>query len=178
MILAVITMLGVATFTPEAALSRAMQSSAEWTMTRKLPGSLTALRSSGTVKCELGKGIEWKTLKPFEMSVTMTTNAMIFVDEDGVRTKTLEEMPHYSELRLATDAFVGGDRTAFDEVFEISTELEKAGWRLSLKPKIGALKFLFTEIELMGAELPKKVVMRSGDGGESVIEFVEKPSVD
>ena len=161
---------------PEAALRAALDGSAEWTMERRLAGAASALKSSGRVDCRAGESIVWKTLEPFETSVTMSTNSMIFVDEDGRREKPLDELPHYADIRKATDAFVAGDRTAFDGVFSLAeTSLPGGGWRLEFKPEISAMKHLFTAIELSGAALPTNAVIHNADGGRSVIRFRESP---
>jgi len=160
------------------ALQTALDSSATWTMERRLPGTTRALVSSGTVDCKAGRGIVWSVKEPFESSVEMTTNAMVFVDEDGRRVKSLDELPHYADIRRATDAFVAGDRAAFDGVFDVAEEtLPDGGWRLVLTPGIAGMKRLFTSIELTGAHLPTNAVMRTADGGVSTIRFQERSVV-
>jgi len=158
------------------ALQTALDSSATWTMERTFPGVSRALTSKGTVVCKAGRGIVWTVREPFESSVEMTTNAMVFVDEDGQREKSLDALPHYEDLRKATDAFVAGDSKAFDGVFDVTEErTPDGGWRLVLVPKISAMRRLFSSIELAGDRLPTNAVMRTGHGGCSVIRFKEMP---
>ena len=102
------------------ALQKAMDSDAEWTMARQLPGASRTLESRDTVSCRTGKGIVWAVKEPFESSVEMTPNAMIFTDEDGRREKSLGELPHDADIRKATDAFVAGNTNAFDGVFAVT----------------------------------------------------------
>lgn len=153
------------------ALQTALNSSANWTMERRLDGSSRALVSSGVVRCKMGEGIVWETREPFAASVSMTTNAMVFVDEDGRREKPLGDLPHYEEIRLATEAFAAGRTNAFDGVFSIREErLGEDGWRLVLEPEIAAMKTLLTSVELTGAALPTNAVLRS-PGCVSKIRF-------
>lgn len=160
------------------ALQRALDSTAEWTMERKLPGSGRTLVSSGDVRCRAGEGIVWTVREPFESSVTMSTNAMIFVDEDGRRVKSLDELPHYADIRRATDAFVAGKTDAFDGVFEIEeSHLPDGGWRLVLTPEISAMRRLLSSVEVSGAALPTNAVLRTADGGCSTIRFRGTPRV-
>lgn len=159
-----------------AALQKALDSNASWTMERRLSGSDRVLTSSGEVSCKAGVGIEWKVLRPFASSVSMTTNAMVFVDEDGRREKSLDELPHYEDIRKATDAFVAGNDKAFDGVFTVEEQrLPPDGWRLVLKPEISAMRRLVEAIELSGAALPTNAVLLSADGTRSVIRFREIP---
>lgn len=158
-----------------ASFQRALDSSAEWTMERTLPGAVRPLVSTGTVQCRKGEGIIWKTETPFESSVEMTTNYMAFSDEDGRRVKALAALPHYAELRDATDAYVAGKTDAFEGVFSLQeTETPDGGWRVLLTPEFSAMKRLFVSIELMGAELPTNAVLKTEDGGVSVIRFRER----
>jgi len=160
------------------ALQTALDSAATWTMERTLSGSARVLRSSGEVDCKVGHGIVWTVKEPFASSVEMTTNAMVFADEDGRRVKTLDELPHYADIRRATDAFAAGNAKAFDGVFDIAEQpLPDGGWRLVLTPEISAMERLFASIEVSGARLPTNVVMRTADGGLSTIRFKERPVV-
>lgn len=173
--IAIVCSVLLASSAPEAALRLALDSSADWTMHRQPGGSDRLLVSSGTVDCRAGRGILWKTLEPFEASVEMTTNSMIFVDEDGTRTKKLSELPHYETIRAKTDAFAAGDSKAFDGLFRLeSEELPDGGWRLKLTPEVSAMKRLIVELELTGTKLPTNAVMRTGDGGTTRIGFRER----
>ena len=155
------------------ALRAALDSSADWRMERQLEGSNRTLVSSGVVECVAGEGIKWMVLSPFESSISMTTNAMIFADEDGERVKPLKDMPHYAEIQRRTDAFAAGDVNAFDGLFSLDAQLAEdgEGWTLKMEPDVRAMRRLFRSIELSGAATLTNVVMRTGDGGTSRIEF-------
>ena len=175
MILATVLMVFTAALS---ALQKAMDSDAEWTMSRQLPGSSRALESRGTVSCRIGKGIVWTVKEPFESSVEMTTDAMIFTDEDGRREKSLGDLPHYADIRKATDAFVAGNTNAFDGVFAVTERsFADGGWTVTLVPEVSAMKRLFTSVEVSGAALPTNAVMKTGDGGLSVIRLKERSRV-
>jgi len=156
------------------ALKKSLNGCAAWTMERRIGKNGRVLRSSGNVECVAGSGIVWRVTAPFESSVAMTTNSMVFADEDGTRVKPLSELPHYAEIRTKTDAFAAGDVKAFDGLFELeSTELPGGGWKLVMKPEVSAMERLFTEIELTGAELPTNAVLKTADGGSCAIRFRE-----
>jgi len=107
----------------------------------------------------------------------MTTNAMVFADEEGTRTKTLSELPHYADIREKTDAFAAGDAKAFDGLFTLSAQvLPAGGWRLEMRPENSALERLFTKIDLTGATHPTNAVLSTADGGSCVIRFRELPN--
>ena len=154
------------------AFQRALGRSASWTMTRRLPASRKPLVSSGDVTCAVGSGIVWRVTAPFASSVTMTTNAMVFASDEGVREKPLSDLPFYGEIRARTDAFAAGSRAAFDDLFSVEAQGGESGsWSLKLTPKIAAMKRLFVEIDVSGRELPRRATLRSADGAETVIDF-------
>lgn len=155
------------------ALRQALDSSADWRMERELSGSGRTLVSTGTVECVAGKGIKWTVLHPFPSSVEMTAETMIFADEDGTHEKSLEEMPHYAEIRARTDSFAAGDEKAFEGLFELDAELgpDGRGWTVRMVPEVRAMRRLFKLIELTGDETLSGVVMKTGDGGTSRIWF-------
>lgn len=160
------------------ALQKAMDSCADWTMSRQLPGSSRTLESRGTVDCRVGRGIVWSVTEPFSSSVEMTADSMVFTDEDGRRVKPLDELPHYEDVRKATDAFVAGNTNAFEGVFSVTERRPAAGgWVVTLVPEVPAMKRLFTSVELSGAELPTNAVLKTDGGGSSVIRFRGKPRV-
>jgi len=157
------------------ALQRALDGAATWTMERRLAGGTRTLVSSGTVDCMTKSGIVWHVLEPFPSSVAMTREAMVFTDEEGVRTKPLAELPHYADIRERTDAFAAGDAHAFDGLFKLEArERLDGGWEMLLTPEVSAIRRLFTEIELSGDALPTNVLLRLQDGGASVIRFKER----
>ena len=159
------------------ALRKALDGRAAWTMERTLGKGGRVLRSSGTVECVMQSGIVWRVTAPFESSVAMTTNAMVFADEDGTRVKPLSELPHYAEIRARTDAFATGDAKAFEGLFALApTAFPGGGWKLVMKPEVSAMERLFTEIELAGAALPTNAVLMTADGGRCVIRFRELPN--
>jgi len=157
------------------ALRAALDGRADWTMERHFAQGGRPLVSSGTVTCVAQSGIVWRVTAPFESTVAMTTNAMTFTDEEGTRVKALSEMPHYADIRGKTDAFAAGDETAFEGLFDLTGEtLPAGGWRLVLKPEVSAMERLFTEVELTGNALPTNAVLKTAEGGRSVIRFSTK----
>ncbi len=162
--------------TAVAAMQKALDSSAEWTMERRIGGSGKVLVSSGTVRCEKDKGIVWHVKEPFESSVEMTPDSMVLSDDDGVVVKPLAQLPRYAEVRRAVDAFAGGDTNAFSGVFSTNlSEFPDGGWRMTVKPESRAMRRLVTEVEISGAALPTNVVLTS-PSGVSVVRFRESSS--
>lgn len=157
------------------ALRRALDSSADWTMARRFAGSGRVLATTGVVECVAGEGIAWKVLHPFASSVTMTTNSMIFADEDGERVKPLEKLPYYGEIRARTDAFARGETDAFEGLFKVDAAICSNGnWRMEFVSENKAMRRLFSKAVLSGGEELTSVLLTTEDGGSSEIRFKGK----
>lgn len=154
------------------ALQRSLDASASWIMERHMPHGTRTLVSSGTVECVSKSGIVWRVTAPFESSVAMTRDAMIFRDEDGERIKSLSDLPHYADIRDRTDAFAAGDHHAFDGLFALEArEFGKGGWQIVLTPQVSDMKRLFIGIEVSGNAYPTNALLRYEGGGSAVIRF-------
>lgn len=161
--------------TCESALRRAMNGDAAWRMERTIAGAVRPLVSTGLVHTVAGEGIVWDVRWPFESKITMTTNSMTFVDEDGTRVRALSEMSHYEDIRRETDKFLAGDPKAFDGAFKVETTFSADGkWKLVFIPEVRALRRVATSVELTGERTLEKAVMKSGDGSVTAITFTEE----
>ena len=158
----------------ETAIKRAFNARATWVMERTLPGSVKSLVSTGIVSFVVRKGICWQVCHPFCESITMSTNEMIFADEDSRRVKPLSQLPHYAELQKACDSFYYGDTKAFDDVFDASVAFSSNGlWTVTLSPSVRAMRRLIKSVELSGRDTIEKALIYTGDGGKSLIKFQE-----
>ncbi len=155
-------------------LARALDADAAWTLERVVPGLESPLVSTGVVSCCAGSGIVWRVDAPFFSEVCMLGDAMVFSDEDGVRRKAAKDLPQYDRIRKQTDAFLAGDAHAFDGAFDLRACDTVDGWTLTLTPTVGAMKRLFTQVELAGDKRLERVTLKTADGGESRICFFEK----
>jgi hypothetical protein len=156
------------------ALQRALSSSAEWTMQRSIADTGRVFVSTGVVDCVAGKGIDWKVLYPFESSVSMTTNKMIFCDEEGTRVKKLSELPHYARICSLADDFLSGKGDAFKEVFDCEVRMSQDGrWSILMSPRIQAMRRLFDSIVLEGSDRLSSAVFLASRVSKTTIHFKE-----
>ena len=157
------------------AIRSSLSGEATWTMTRTFVPS-GRLVSSGSVSCVALSGIVWRVESPFASSVSMTTNEMVFADDEGVRRKGLDALPHYAEIQKRTDDFVRGDTSAFDGLFSKNlSETAEGAWHLELKPAVSALRHLFVAVEIEGRDRIERVRLKTAEGGASEIAFKERP---
>lgn len=156
------------------ALWRALDADAAWRMERTFPGAVRPLVSTGVVSCARFRGIVWDMRFPIDSTITMTTNAMVFADEEGMRIKDLSDLPYYEEIRKRTDAFSRGDSAAFDGLFAWQVETPTpTSWKLTLTPSLAPLERLFTRIEVEGTDEITNVIWHTAQQGQITLTFKE-----
>ena len=160
--------------TCESALRRSMNGDAAWRMERTLAGSTKPLVSTGFVHTVAGEGIVWEVRWPFPSKVTMSTNSMTFVDDEGTRTRPLSEMPHYEDIRREANRFLAGNPEAFDGAFRVDTLFTDDGrWKLIFVPEARAVKRIASSFELVGDRMLERALLRSPDGSVTTIVFTD-----
>lgn len=184
-----------------AALERALDSDAEWTMAKRLASPPIALVSTGSVSCCAGRGIAWETRAPFMQLIRMTTNEMIFVTERDTVVKRLDESPYYGRIRAEADRFMAGARDSFSRAFDwewepspeapdglriaagssqqddstASRNQQSAShqWRMTVRPKEARLAKFMPRAVLVGSETLESATLFYADGSAAEIHFRE-----
>lgn len=158
------------------AVRRAFDADAAWTMEKALPALKRPLRSAGSVTARIGKGFVWRTERPFTHEIRVTRDAMTFITETGTEVKPCDELPYYTEICDATDAFVAGEAKAFERLFAWSWDETVDGrWTMTLETRDSRLAKLFETVELSGGETLERAVMKTPSEGTLRIDFREKP---
>jgi outer membrane lipoprotein-sorting protein len=159
------------------ALQRALDADATWVMTKTLPDLKQPILSTGSVSCWKEKGMVWKTLTPFEEEIRITKESITLLIDDEVETQSCDEMPYYSDICEATDAFLEGDTEAFEDLFDWTWQSasETSAWTMTLEVKPRQMRRLFKTITLSGNETLEAVTFVSGDKkmGSTHLRFTE-----
>ena len=158
-----------------AALRRALDSRATWTMERTFPRTSRTLASRGTVTCVPETGIVWSVASPFPSRIEMSPRGMAIRDEFSDVEKAARDMPRYDDVFKAVDSFASGDDGGLFALFEIAaTRSGSNGWHAVVTPKARELRRLIPEITLDGGATITNAVLRTHDGGISSIRFAEE----
>lgn len=155
-----------------AALQRALDADATWTMTKTLPALPQPLRSAGTVSCWKEKGMVWKTLEPWEEEIRLTKETMTFLADGDVKTTPFDEMPYYADICEATDAFLAGETDAFDDLFDWHWQEEETGsWTMTLEVNYRRMRRLFKTVTLRGGETLTSVSFVPGEAENGTVQL-------
>lgn len=160
-----------------AALQRALDADATWVMTKTLPDLKQPILSTGQVSCWKEKGMVWKTVTPFEEEIRVTKASITLIVDDEIETKPCDEMPYYTDICEATDAFLQGETDAFEDLFDWTWQEDATSgtWTMTLDVNRRQLRRLFKTISLMGGETLESVTFISGDKkmGTTLLRFTE-----
>lgn len=178
LLIALLPATGVAAAAPDLAQSvRERLQQPEWlrgefTQTKKVPGFAKPLVSTGNFIAARGRGVVWRTLKPFASELRLTQNEIRATQ--GGQTSMRLDAAREPAVRLITTlmfATLNGDVSGLAELFELSGSTRGTGWQLTLVPKPGALQRVLKKVELEGDGFVRRIQLFEANGDESLIQL-------
>ena len=156
-----------------AAVRRALDADAAWTMTKTTVSPVLTLESSGRVSCFAGRGIVWRMAEPFVQTITMTTNSLSIISSFERVTKQLKEMPYYSSIREQTDRLLAGETASFSDAFSWTWTENGTRWTITLKPKRRQFARWVAKVTLSGEGTLDRAQIDYASGERADIRFKE-----
>lgn len=147
----------------------------EFTQAKKVPGFTKPLVSTGNFIAARGRGVLWRTLKPFASELRLTYNE-IRATQGGQTTMKLDvaREPAVRVINTLMFALLNGDVSGLAELFELSGVTKGAGWQLALTPKPGALQQVLKKVELEGDGFVRRIQLFEANGDESLIQLANQ----
>lgn len=147
----------------------------EFTQAKKVPGFTKPLVSTGNFIAARGRGVLWRTLKPFASELRLTYNE-IRATQGGQATMKLDvaREPAVRVINTLMFALLNGDVSGLAELFELSGVTKGAGWQLALTPKPGALQQVLKKVELEGDGFVRRIQLFEANGDESLIQLANQ----
>jgi hypothetical protein len=142
----------------------------EFTQTKKVPGFAKPLVSKGDFVAARGRGVLWRTLKPFASELRLTQNE-IRATQGGQTAMRLDAArePAVRLINTLMFALLNGDVSGLAELFELSGSIKGPAWQLALVPKPGALQQVLKKVELEGDGFVRRIQLFEANGDESLI---------
>lgn len=150
----------------------------DFTQTKKVPGFAKPLVSTGNFVAARGRGVLWRTLKPFASELRLTQNEIRATQ--GGQTAMRLDAAREPAVRLITTlmfALLNGDVSGLAGLFELSGSVKGAGWQLALLPRPGALQQVLRKVELEGDGFVRRIQLFEANGDESLIQ-IANPRTD
>lgn len=149
----------------------------DFTQTKKVPGFAKPLVSTGNFVAARGRGVLWRTLKPFASELRLTQTE-IRATQGGQTAMKLDASrePAVRVINTLMFALLNGDVSGLAELFELSGNIKGAGWQLALSPKPGPLQQVLKKVELEGDGFVRRIQLFEANGDESLIQLVNQRS--
>ena len=147
----------------------------DFTQTKKVPGFAKPLVSTGSFVAARGRGVLWRTVKPFASELRLTQNEIRATQ--GGQTSMRLDAAREPAVRLITTlmfALLNGDVSGLAEVFELKGSVKGTGWQLSLSPKPGPLQQVLRKVELEGDGFVRRIQLFEANGDESLIQLTNQ----
>lgn len=149
----------------------------DFTQAKKVPGFAKPLVSIGNFVAARGRGVLWRTVKPFASELRLTQTE-IRATQGGQTAMKLDASrePAVRVINTLMFALLNGDVSGLAELFELSGSTKGAGWQLALVPKPGALQQVLKKVELEGDGFVRRIQLFEANGDESLIQLSNQRS--
>ena len=140
--------------------------------TKQLAGLKKPLASNGRFCVVTGKGVLWRTLKPFPNTLRLTRDEIVHLQGERVAMRLeAKNEPVVRMINGVMFSLLGGDLAQLEKLFEVDGTADAAGWQVALKAREPALAKAIGAISLEGGAYVKSIVMQEASGDRTTIVF-------
>ena len=140
--------------------------------TKTLAGMKKPLASEGRFCVVAGKGVLWRTLKPFPSTLRLTRDEIVNYQGDRIAMRLdAKTEPTVRVINNVLFSLLAGDLGQLDTLFDGDGSVDATSWNVALKPRQAALEKAIGEIRLEGGAYVKSIVMNEAGGDRTTIVF-------
>ncbi|SDF41608.1 MULTISPECIES: outer membrane lipoprotein carrier protein LolA [unclassified Duganella] len=140
--------------------------------TKNLAGMKKPLAAEGRFCVVAGKGVLWRTLKPFPSTLRLTRDEIVNYQGDRVAMRLdAKTEPTVRVINNVLFSLLAGDLGQLDTLFDGDGSVDANSWTVSLKPRQAALEKAIGTIKLEGGNYVKSIVMSESSGDRTTIVF-------
>ncbi len=141
---------------------------------KHLAGMKKPLASSGRFCVVAGKGVLWRTLKPFPNTLRLKRDEIVHMQGDRVAMRLdATQEPTVRMINGVLFSLLGGDLAQLDSLFEVDGSVSGNSWKVALKARSPALARAIGAISLDGGAYVRSIQMIDPSGDRTNIEFSE-----
>ena len=156
----------------QAMLAKPEQMCGRFDQTKHLAGMKKPLASNGRFCVVNGKGVLWRTLKPFPNTLRLTRDEIVNYQGDRVAMRLdAKTEPTVRMINNVLFSLLAGDLAQLDTLFEADGSVEAGHWRVALKARAPALAKAIGAIRLDGGAYVDHMVMEEASGDRTSIVF-------
>lgn len=140
--------------------------------TKHLAGMKKPLASHGRFCVVAGKGVMWRTLKPFPNTLRLTRDEIVHFQGERVSMRLdAKQEPTVRMINSVLFSLLSGELSQLDTLFEVDGSAEAAGWKVALKARSPALAKAIGAISLEGGAYVRNIHMDEASGDRTDIVF-------
>ena len=142
--------------------------------TKQLAGMKKPLASHGRFCVVAGKGVLWRTLKPFPNTLRLTRDAIVHFQGERVAMRLdAKQEPTVRMINSVLFSLLSGELSQLETLFEVDGSADTASWKVALKARQPALAKAIGAISLDGGAYVKNIHIDEASGDKTDIVFSE-----
>ena len=140
--------------------------------TKTLAGMKRPLASHGRFCVVGGKGVLWRTLKPFPNTLRLTKDEIVHFQGERVAMRLdAKQEPTVRMINSVLFSMLSGELSQLGTLFEVDGKVDGASWKVALKAKQPALAKAIGDITLEGGAYVKTIHIDEASGDRTAIVF-------
>jgi hypothetical protein len=142
--------------------------------TKHLAGMKKPLASNGRFCVVAGKGVLWRTLKPFPNTLRLTRDEIVHFQGERVAMRLeAKQEPTVRMINSVLFSLLAGDLAQLESLFEVDGSADASSWKVALKAREPALAKAIGAISLDGGSYVKNIHINEASGDRTDIVFSE-----
>lgn len=156
----------------EAMLAKPKALCGRFDQTKHLAGMKKPLASEGRFCVVAGKGVLWRTLKPFPNTLRLTRDEIVqFQGERVAMRLDAAREPTVRMINSVLFSLLSGDLAQLETLFEVAGTADTASWRVTLKAREPALAKAIGAFTLDGGAYVRNIAINEASGDRTGIVF-------
>ena len=156
----------------QAMLAKPEQLCGRFEQSKQLAGMKKPLASSGRFCVVAGKGVLWRTLKPFPNTLRLSRDEIVQLQGERVAMRlAASQEPTVRIINGVLFSLLGGDLGQLDTLFEVDGTAADGTWKVVLKARNPALARAIGTIALDGGAYVRTIHMVEDSGDRTDIVF-------
>jgi len=140
--------------------------------TKQLTGMKKPLLSNGRFCVVAGKGVLWRTLKPFPNTLRLTRDEIVHFQGERVAMRLdAKQEPTVRMINSVLFSLLSGELSQLETLFEVDGSVDSASWKVALKARQPALAKAIGAIALDGGAYVKNIQINEASGDRTAIVF-------
>ncbi|MFC3458332.1 outer membrane lipoprotein carrier protein LolA [Massilia haematophila] len=155
-------------------LAKPEQLCGRFEQTKRLAGMKKPLASSGRFCVVAGKGVLWRTLKPFPNTLRLKRDEIVHLQGERVSMRLdASQEPTVRMINGVLFSLLAGDLGQLDSLFEVDGSVAGDSWKVTLKARSPALARAIGAISLDGGAYVRGIRMVEESGDRTDISFTD-----